>query len=69
MTRWERLRYWIADKLFEVEMDEAYRMGIREGYEVTLLEVKRGLEDLLERTPKTKQPGLLLAIDYVTEME
>lgn len=69
MTRWERIRYWIADRLFELEMDEAYRMGIREGHEVAIQQANRELENLLEVTPKTKQPGVLLAIETIKVMD
>jgi hypothetical protein len=68
MTRWERLRYWIADRVFELEMDEAFRMGIREGYDVVFREVEKALELKLAETPKTKQPGVLLALEVVKEM-
>ena len=28
---WRELKYWIADHLFEYELDEAFRLGVQEG--------------------------------------
>lgn len=28
------IKYWIADKLFEYELDEAFRMGVSEGMRI-----------------------------------
>lgn len=32
-TTWREIKYWIADHLFEYELDEAYEMGLKYGAE------------------------------------
>jgi hypothetical protein len=50
---WKELKYRIADKLFDRELNDAYEMGVREGVTHTLRELgftlKLGADDKLTK--------------------
>jgi len=29
--KWREIKYWIADRFFDYELDEAFRLGMKEG--------------------------------------
>lgn len=59
------IKYWIADKLFERELDEAFEMGLREGARrqrvSTLVDLKHHRDNGL----KLQKAGLDLAIELL----
>ena len=60
----KELRYWIADKLFTKELDEAFSMGIREGADFATYKLcfNVKLQNHLTLT-KTEQKGYDKAIE------
>jgi glycine cleavage system H lipoate-binding protein len=66
---WAELKYKIADKLFEKEMDEAYEMGVREGATHTLRELafslKLGEQDA--KLTKAQATGYQKAVQRYTD--
>ena len=70
MTWIERLKefkYQIADKLFCSEMDDAYRMGIREGatFATKKIQMELSLKQAGLNMTKTEQKGFAKAIELV----
>lgn len=59
------IKYWIADKLFERELDEAFEMGLREGARrqrvTTIVDLRKHLDTGL----KMQKPGIELAIELL----
>lgn len=55
---WAEIKYWIADKLFEDELDEAFELGIKEGRRRGLMRASVHLLAAEKDTPKSKHPGL-----------
>jgi hypothetical protein len=53
-----RIKYWIADKLFERELDEAFEMGIGEGMRRLQLSLVTRVSALEAEAPKSKLPGI-----------
>ena len=53
-----KVKYWIADKLFERELDEAFEMGIGEGMRRIQLSVVTRVTALEAEAPKSKLPGI-----------
>jgi len=49
----QKIRYFIADNLFEAELDDAYEMGVREGITHALREIVFAV-DLKESSKLTK---------------
>ena len=58
MSRWSELKYWIADKLFEDELDEAFELGIREGGRRKIIQAQAHLSKIREDHSKTAQSGI-----------
>jgi hypothetical protein len=61
------IKYWIADKLFAKELDDAYFMGIREGARMTKAEMSYRL-DLKENVyslTKTQKIGYAKAKEII----
>ena len=57
------LRRWIAERFFEQELEEDYRMGIREGQDLNRRIIKAHLEVLSGSTLKKNQPGVALILE------
>jgi hypothetical protein len=55
---WAELKYWIADHLFEDELDEAFELGIKEGRRRGFVKADAYLVAAEKDTPKSKHPGL-----------
>lgn len=58
---WEHLRYLIADKLFNSELDEAYHDGLREGADFALQKTGMAVHRDTELT-KTQKQGYDVAV-------
>lgn len=55
---WRELKYQIADKLFNYELDDAYRMGLQAGSEFATRKLSFALEmkaDAIKMTPTEKR--------------
>jgi hypothetical protein len=57
------LRRWIAERLFERELDEDYQMGCRAGHDQAKENAKAQIEAALFVTAKKNEPGLALALE------
>jgi len=57
------IRRWIAEKLFERELDEDYQMGARAGHEQAFENAKILIRIAGLVTAKKNQPGLALALE------
>jgi hypothetical protein len=57
------LRRWIAERLFERELDEDYQMGCRAGHDHAKENAKTQIEAAGLVTAKKNQPGLALALE------
>ena len=62
---WTEFKYWIADKLFERELDEAFEMGLREGARRQRVSTLTDLRTQLETAPKSNHPGINLVIELL----
>jgi hypothetical protein len=58
MSRWSELKYWIADKLFEDELDEAFELGIREGGRRKIIQAQAHLSKIRDDHSKAAQGGI-----------
>lgn len=65
---WAEIKYWIADKLFQNELDEAFEMGIREGRKRHTHYLAAQLQAAASVAPKTRQPGLVDALEIVRKL-
>lgn len=66
---WRELKYQIADKLFNYELDDAYRMGIQSGSEFVTRKLSFALEmkaDAIKMTP-TEKRGYQKALEVFQE--
>jgi hypothetical protein len=63
-----RIKYWIADKLFERELDEAFDMGIGEGMRRLQLSLVTRVSALEAEAPKSKLPGIAAVKETVPEV-
>jgi len=61
------IKYFIADKLFSKELDEAYAMGIREGANVMHKDILFNLKTARLNMTKTRKEGFAKAIELVEE--
>ena len=55
---WREMKYWVADKLFNYELDDAYHMGIRSGSQFATQKLSFALElknTRLKMTPTEKR--------------
>ena len=57
------LKRWIAERLFETQLDEDFQMGIRRGEELAKADVRFKLETSKSATYKKNQSGVALAIE------
>jgi hydroxymethylpyrimidine pyrophosphatase-like HAD family hydrolase len=57
------LRRWIAEFLFERELEEDYQMGCRAGHDQAMENAKAQIQAALFVTAKKNQPGLALALE------
>jgi flagellar biosynthesis/type III secretory pathway protein FliH len=57
------LRRWIAERLFERELDEDYQMGCRAGHDQGKENAKTKIQAAGLVTAKKNQPGLALALE------
>lgn len=64
---WNELKYRIADFLFEGELDDAYDMGIREGWHRRKLSLYAELKILKNNSTKAQAVGLDAAIKWLEE--
>ena len=62
---WIEFKYWLADKLFEQELDEAFEMGLREGARRQRVSAIVNLRAHLDTAPKSNHAGLNLAIELL----
>lgn len=62
---WTEFKYWLADKLFEQELDEAFEMGIREGARRQRVSTIVDLRAQLDSAPKSSHQGINLAIELL----
>jgi hypothetical protein len=60
---WKELKYRIADKLFDRELNDAYEMGVREGVTHTLREIGFGLQLGETKLTKAQTAGYDKAVD------
>ena len=61
MSRWRELKYWIADHLFEYELDEEFELGIKEGQNRTASTIRVKMDykkKLAQETGLTKTQAL-----------
>lgn len=58
MSRWTELKYWIADHLFEDELDEAFELGIKEGGRRKIIQAQAHLSKMREDSSKSAQGGI-----------
>ena len=58
MSRWTEFKYWIADHLFEDELDEAFELGIREGGRRKLIQAQAHISKIREDLPIKERAGL-----------
>lgn len=63
-----RIKYWIADKLFERELDEAFEMGIGEGMRRIQLSLVTRVSALEADAPKSKLPGIQAVKETMPEV-
>ena len=56
------IKRWLAEQLFEHELDEDYQMGCREGHHQAMQEAKQKIETAGLVTAKKNHPGLALAL-------
>lgn len=61
----KEIKYWIADKLFEAELDDAYAMGIRMGQSHAISQVRFQLNLENKDMTKTQAVGYARAIEVV----
>jgi hypothetical protein len=54
----KEIKYWIADKLFEDELDEAFELGIREGGRRKIIQAQAHLSKIREDLPVKERAGL-----------
>jgi hypothetical protein len=54
----KEIKYWIADKLFEDELDEAFELGIREGGRRKIIQAQAHLSKIREDHSKSAQGGI-----------
>ena len=63
-----KVKYWIADKLFERELDEAFEMGIGEGMRRIQLSLVTRVTALESEAPKSKLPGIAAVKETLPEV-
>lgn len=63
----KEFKYQVADKMFCSEMDEAYRMGIREGatFATKKIQIDLSMKEAGLNMTKTEQKGFAKAIELV----
>lgn len=63
------LKYWIADKLFNYELDEAFRAGMQEGaqYATTWLTMRVEINRERIKMSKTQMAGYDKAIQVIKD--
>lgn len=59
------IKYWIADRFFTEELDEAFNLGLREGARRQRVTNITDLRSHLETAPKSNHAGLNLAIELL----
>jgi hypothetical protein len=66
---WREIKYWIADNLFEYELDEAYRLGMKEGAAYATQWLSFRVEINLDRVKmtKTEKSGYQKAIEVMRD--
>jgi hypothetical protein len=62
-VNWRELKYRIADKLFDRELNDSYEMGVREGATHTLREVGFALQLGDTKLTKAQTAGYDKAVD------
>jgi hypothetical protein len=60
-----KIRRFLAELMFEQELDQDYWMGIAEGSERTKAIIRLQLIQLRDQAPKSKQAGIQAAIDQL----
>jgi hypothetical protein len=55
-------KYWIADRFFTEELDEAFNLGLKEGARRQRVTHIIDLKAHMETAAKSNQPGIKLAI-------
>lgn len=61
------IRYWIADRLFTEDLDDAFNMGIREGQRRYQIAVLARIKSMMEDAPKNQHPGLKAFYEQIME--
>jgi hypothetical protein len=61
------IRYWIADKLFTQELDDAFNLGLKEGQRRYQVAVLARLTNMMDGAPKSRQTGLKAFYDHIME--
>lgn len=59
------IKYWIADHLFEYELDEAFRLGVTEGQRVQAARMRVELQLRQPEMTKTQLTGYEMAREVV----
>lgn len=63
-----KVKRFLAEWLFESELDEDYWMGIGEGSRSTKATIRLQLIQLRDQAPKSKQSGIQAALDQIGEV-
>lgn len=64
-----KIRRFLVELMFEAELDQDYWMGCREGAESAKKTLAMQLQLLHDQAPKSKQPGIMAAIEQVRASE
>jgi hypothetical protein len=59
------IKYWIADHLFEYELDEAFRLGVSEGQRSQAAKIRLELQLRQPEMTKTQLSGYEMAREMV----
>ena len=64
---YKEIKRWIAERLFETELDEDYRLGIGEGQRSHRATLIIQLTIMHDTSIKKDQPGIQKVINYLKE--
>jgi len=57
------LQRWIAERLFEAQLDEDFNMGVKHGRNLAIADARFKIETAKQASYKKNQPGINLAIE------
>jgi hypothetical protein len=66
---WRDIKFWIVDRLFEYELDEAFRHGIQEGaqYATTWLSMRTQINAERIKMTKVERKGYDKCLDVIKD--